>query len=184
MANALPEISLEGIHYIVALDPGPRQSAIVRYRCLRGDNPIEYAAISPNDAIRFELTWRQRRPLKETILVIEKIARYGMPVGETVFDTCQWTGRFIERWFSIYIQLTRVQVKSALHLPANAKDSNVRQAVMDRFKPTGGGKTPQVGIKKQPGPLYAIKAGGGKDVWQALALALATVDIAQEQERR
>ena len=49
-----------------------------------------------------------------------------------------------------------------------AKDSNVRQALLDRFPATGGGKTPQIGTKSKPGPLY----GFSKDMWAALGVAL------------
>jgi hypothetical protein len=47
-------------------------------------------------------------------------------------------------------------------------DKHVRQAILDRFPGTGGGKTPQIGTKKQPGPLYGVKG----HMWAALAVAL------------
>ena len=37
-----------------------------------------------------------------------------------------------------------------------AKDTNIRQRVIDIFPATGGGKTPQIGTKKEPGPLYGV----------------------------
>ena len=47
---------------------------------------------------------------------------------------------------------------------ARAKDSNIRQALLDRF----GGKDIAVGTKADQGPLYGIK----KDVWSALAIGV------------
>ena len=49
-----------------------------------------------------------------------------------------------------------------------AKDSNIRQAILDRYPTTGGGKCPQVGTKKEPGPLYGVS----KDVWAAIGVGL------------
>ena len=61
-----------------------------------------------------------------------------------------------------------------MHLCGNnsAKDSNVRQALIDRFPRSGGGKTPQIGTKGDPGPLYGIK----KDEWAALGVAITTLE--------
>jgi len=64
------------------------------------------------------------------------IASYGMPVGREVFETCLWIGRFIECWCGPYTLVYRREVKSFLCADSRAKDSNVRQAVIDRY----GGK--------------------------------------------
>jgi hypothetical protein len=49
-----------------------------------------------------------------------------------------------------------------------AKDANVRQALLDMFPRTGGGAVPQVGTKKEPGPLYGIST----HAWPALGVAI------------
>ena len=106
-------------------------------------------------------------------LAIEMIACYGMPVGQTVFDTCVWIGRFIECWTQgsnnkKYTRVYRKETKMHLCNSMRAKDSNIRQAIIDRYPATGGGKTPQIGTKAKPGPLYGVS----KDVWAALAVAI------------
>jgi len=61
-----------------------------------------------------------------------------------------------------------------MHLCKNnrAKDANIRQALLDRFPATGGGKAPQIGTKKQPGPLYGVTS----HLWSALAVAVTWAD--------
>jgi hypothetical protein len=62
----------------------------------------------------------------------------------------------------------RATVKAHLCRSAKAKDSNVRQALIDLF----GGKENAIGTKKTPGPLYGISG----DVWAALAVAVTWYD--------
>lgn len=58
-----------------------------------------------------------------------------------------------------------------LHLCSDmrAKDSNIWQALLDRF----GGKSAAVGLKKTPGPLYGITSHARA----ALALAITDHDM-------
>ncbi|KKK88550.1 hypothetical protein LCGC14_2742030, partial [marine sediment metagenome] len=104
-------------------------------------------------------------------LAIEMVASYGMPVGATVFETCLWIGRFIQSWDDD-ITYTKIYRKSDVCMTlchtTRAKDSNIRQAIIDRYPATGGGKCPQIGIKSKPGPLYGVS----KDIWSALAVAI------------
>lgn len=151
---------------VLAIDPGPVQSAVVYYDTIHRILVPPFG-IRQNDDLLSALQGRR------TIhLVIEMIASYGMPVGKTVFETCVWIGRFIQRWEEAvpdsHRLIYRKDVKMHLCQSARAKDSNVRQALIDKFPATGGGKTPQIGTKKQPGPLYGVS----KDVWSALAVAV------------
>jgi len=95
-----------------------------------------------------------------------------MPVGKDVFETCVWSGRFIQvavdAGHKVPELIYRKEVKMHLCGSMRAKDSNIRQAILDLFDPSGGGKTPQVGTKKEPGPLFGVS----KDVWAALGVAL------------
>lgn len=80
-------------------------------------------------------------------LVIEMIASYGMAVGKTVFDTCVWIGRFIEA--GIYANVTteyiyRKDEKINICNSMKAKDSNIRQALIDRFGIVGTKKNPRL----------------------------------------
>jgi hypothetical protein len=142
---------------VLALDPGPRFTAWAVWNGVKCDG-----AKWENDYL-FRLV--------ETTgmhLAIEWIACYGMAVGAEVFDTCRWVGRY-EQAAKRPIQLVkRLQVKMHLCHSARANDSNIRQAIIDRF----GGKAVAIGTKAAPGPLYGV-AG---DVWAALALALTVAD--------
>lgn len=121
-------------------------------------------------------------------LAIEMPASYGMAVGRTVFDTCVWVGMFSMlvgpyKTYKVYrksVNKLHGIDSVAMHLcrSTRAKDSNIRQALIDMYPPTGGGKTPQIGTKKQPGPLYGFSA----DMWAALAVAVTFADWLKEIE--
>jgi len=114
-----------------------------------------------------------KMPDNGATLAIEMIASYGMAVGREVFETCVWIGRFQQAWHTpdgvklVY----RRDVKMQLCGSPKAKDANIRQALLDMFPATGGGKTPQIGTKAQPGPLYGITS----HAWAALAVAVTAV---------
>jgi hypothetical protein len=85
-----------------------------------------------------------------------------------------WIGRFTERWRANRLdrlrcsevrRVKRIEVKSHLCHSARATDSNVRQALIDKFGP---GKEKAIGLKATPGPLYGVS----KDVWAALGVAV------------
>lgn len=106
-------------------------------------------------------------------VAIEMVASYGMAVGATVFDTCVWIGRFQQalHWNGIDSELVfRRDVKLHHCGQARAKDSNIRQALIDRFGAgaSNGGK----GTKANPGFFYGMTA----DCWQAAALAVYIAD--------
>ena len=93
-----------------------------------------------------------------------------MAVGREVFETCVWIGRFQQAWRDPgAVELVyRKDVKLHLCGTNKAKDANVRQALLDMFPRTGGGATPQVGTKHQPGPLYGVSS----HAWPALGVAI------------
>ena len=108
---------------------------------------------------------------------LEMIASYGMPVGAEVFETAVWIGRFMEAAClngSRVERVTRVQVKTHLCHSARAKDSNVWQAILDRF----GGKAAAVGNKAAAGPLYGITSHARA----ALAVALYAHDCSRKND--
>lgn len=81
------------------------------------------------------------------LLVIEMIASYGMAVGQTVFETCVWIGRFVEiaSFNNIKFEyIYRKDEKMNLCYSMKAKDSNIRQALIDRFGPVGTKKNPRL----------------------------------------
>jgi hypothetical protein len=148
---------------ILAIDPGPTQSAWVVYR---DGKPLDFAIVA-NDVLleRLRITGYEA-------VVIEKVESYGMAVGRDVFETVFWSGRFAEAAEPLPVdRIGRKAVK--LHLCGNtrAKDSNIRQALIDRYGGVGG-KRAAIGLKASPGPLYGVS----KDVWAALAVAVTYAD--------
>lgn len=146
---------------ILAIDPGPSESAWVEYDDYF-ENPVQEFGKWPNDKV---LSLCCTDDYDE--VVIEMIASYGMAVGKEVFETCVWIGRFMQMFPGYTVRITRNEIKNHLCHSSKANDSNIRQAIIDRF----GGQS-AIGLKKSPGPLYGIS----KDVWAALAVALTWAD--------
>ena len=148
---------------ITGIDPGDRQSAIVT---IDGRGEVLRHAILPNKDMMTEITAGM-----SGVIAIEMIASYGMPVGKTVFETCVFVGRMVQA-LGVMMYETRViyrkDVKMHLCNSMRAKDGNIRQALIDRYPATGGGKNPVIGTKKEPGALYGIS----KDEWAALGVAI------------
>ena len=156
---------------ILAIDPGNEESA---YCVIEKDTykPVEFGKIS-NEALLDYMF--DDLPDKVDTLVIEKVASYGMAVGATVFDTCIWTGRLIQFYLdftSPYRQrveyIYRKDEKLNLCGSMKAKDSNIRQALIDRFG--------EVGTKKNKGFFYGFK----KDIWAAFAVGCTYLDKQKE----
>lgn len=145
---------------LLAIDPGPEQSALLGYDV--GLRRVLDKSILENAKALHDV--RHLHSLYDW-LVIEWITSYGMPVGAEVFDTCRWCGRFEEAWGGALALLSRRSVKHHLCGTARAKDANVRQALLDRFGP---GREKAIGLKATPGPLYGIKS----HLWSALAVAV------------
>ena len=149
---------------ILAIDPGPERSGWV----LCSDMIIVASGVDCNDAV---LLYMQRfSPTDGTTLAVEMIASYGMAVGQEVFDTCVWVGRFKQEWHTpAAVRLVyRKDVKLHLCGDTRAKDGNIRQALIDLYPRTGGGKVPQIGVKAKPGPLFGVTT----HAWAALGVAV------------
>jgi hypothetical protein len=147
---------------VFAIDPGNTESG--------------YAFISMPEFQLLEFGKIENKMLMQNIpflagqadqFAIEMVASYGMPVGKDVFETCVWIGRFIEaahprQHHFVY----RKDEKLCLCGSLKAKDSNIRQALIDRYAKFDfkNGK----GTKKNPDTFYGVS----KDVWQAIAVAV------------
>lgn len=109
-------------------------------------------------------------PYKVDKLACEMMQGQGMPVGKEVFETLVWIGRFVQAWHDPekVIMVFRKSVKIHLCGTNRANDSNVRQAIIDLYEPTGGGTTPQIGTKGQPGPLFGVSS----HVWPAIGVGI------------
>ncbi len=139
---------------ILAIDPGPAESAFVHLR----DGEIVDKGKAVNDDL---LDFLNENYFDE--LVIEKIASYGMAVGEEVFETVFWSGRFTQA-VGDAVRIPRMRVKMHLCKSPKANDSNIRQALIDRY---GG-----IQATKKGGALHGVS----KDIWAALAVGLTYLD--------
>lgn len=148
---------------IFAIDPGNIESAY----CLLDDyKPIDKGKISNEDLL--EIIKNE----KYDLIVLEMIASYGMAVGKSVFETCVWIGRFIEkRNCKDFEYIYRKEEKINLCNSMKAKDGNIRQALIDRFG--------IVGTKKNQGFFY----GFSKDMWSAYAVGCTYLDKRRENEK-
>lgn len=151
---------------ILAIDPGATQSGWCLYDPRLVKAPIHFSGVVPNAQVAAYLEGRSDYPWGHCI--IEWIAHYGrgMPAGASVFDTCRWVGRFEQAWkhdAACTLMMCR-DVKLHLCGSVKAKDSNIRQALIDKF----GGKDKAIGKKANPGPLHGVKS----HAWSALALAV------------
>jgi hypothetical protein len=154
---------------ILAIDPGSEQSAWVTWDSAIGE-PGDFG-IDANETLLARL--RGYSVTTFAAVVIEKIEGYGMPVGAEVFETVRWAGRFEEACQPTRVErLGRKAIKIALCGSTKAKDPNIRQALIDRFTKPG---QPAIGTTKARGPLYGVS----KDVWAALAVAVAWADGAR-----
>ena len=155
---------------VLAIDPGNQQTAY----CL-----VEVATRAPLEFGKWDnqsMLGYLKAAARETA-AIEMVASYGMAVGADVFETCVWIGRFAQVLTDAGTEpqlVKRLPVKVHHCHSAKATDSNIRQALVDRFalgQPNHG-----KGTKAEPGWFHGFAA----DVWAAYALGVYQADRMQE----
>lgn len=159
----------ESLTPVLAIDPGPVESGW----CVFGR---EWRLFGRDGVSKHWFGIKENTELLRQInnanffripVVIERIASYGMPVGEDVFQTCFEIGRFDHDRTAHLVK--RHDIKMELCKSAKAKDSNIAAAVRDQITEwTGVEQRKLKGTKANPGPLYGVKS----HVWAALALAI------------
>ena len=150
---------------LLAIDPGSSQSAYVLFD--EGSNtPIINRFGKANNEVIIQGAAKIGGP--DDTLAIEFPRVRGMQVMQQVLDTCLVAGRIIQAWPGKWARIDRGHVKNCICGSSRATDSNIRTALLGMFPPTGGGKTPQIGVKAKPGPLYGLSA----DMWAALAVGI------------
>ena len=146
---------------VIAVDPGSEQSA---YLIWTGEKILDMGILENETLLRhFKpsfLVFSYGLKPSDLILLIEMPESFGMPVGKTIFETVFWIGRFCQTWQGEFKRVFRSQIKMHFCNSMRAKDSNIRQALINRFGSPG--------TKKNPGILYGVK----KDLWSALAIAV------------
>lgn len=150
---------------ILGIDPGNEHSA---YVVVDDEMQIIKAEKVSNETMlkRFEniLVLDSKKRIH---IAIEMIASYGMAVGKTVFDTCVFIGQLKQiaeqKGYNVTF-IYRKDEKMTICGSMKAKDSNIRQALIDRYAKFDfkNGK----GTKKNPDTFYGFKA----DMWAAFAV--------------
>lgn len=148
----------------IGIDPGDTHSAMTVYDgdeivyCGKLENKFFFERLKIEHGVASESA---PHPVR---VFMEGIQSYGMPVGQSVFDTCIYIGRLqllLEQNSMSYEMVKRTDIKLHHCGQTRAKDSNVRAALIERF----GDK----GTKKAPGFFYGI---AGNDQWSACAIAI------------
>ena len=156
---------------ILAIDPGNNTSG---YAVMDGYKPVRFGC-ADNDYL---LELLEAGSFEVDAVIIEMVASYGMSVGKEVFETCVWIGRFWQaaKEHSKVDRLYRIEEKEMICHDSRAKDSNIRQALIDRFAQHDfkNGK----GTKKKPDFFY----GFSKDMWAAFAVGVTWLDTQQRGE--
>lgn len=127
--------------------------------------PIRFGKISNEDLLDIV------RNEEYDTLIYEEFQSYGMPIGVSTITSITWNGRYmqiaLDREKKVdYIY--RKEEKMNLCHSMKAKDSNIRQALIDRFG--------EVGTKKNQGWFYGFK----KDIWAAYAVGITWLDKQKE----
>lgn len=164
---------------ILAIDPGSEVSGVAVVDSV--DCAPLYVDLVSNGSL-LHLICAGAGVIEADRVAIEMVASYGMPVGAEVFDTCVWIGRFHEAvrggWYpNTGPELVfRRDVKLHICKTSLARDSNITQALVDRFAP--GQPNRGKGTKARPGWFH----GFAKDMWQAYALAVLAADRAEGRQ--
>lgn len=148
---------------ILGIDPGPTQSAFVLWNGERIGTHGKWT----NDEVRGLISTFDGGNVQ---IACEHLQCFGMTVGKDVFETAYWIGDFrgeARKLNMPFIRVFRGEVKMHLCNSMRAKDSNIRQALIDRFGAPG--------TKKNKGLTYGLS----KDLWSAFAVAVLAMDLAK-----
>lgn len=155
-----------------AIDPGNEQSAW----CIMNE---KYELLHFNKQLNKDVmdVLLNTLPIID-VVVIERVASYGLPVGREVFETCEWIGRYAqeaEKETNVYY-IYRKDEKLYLCGEMRAKDANIRAALIERFAKHDlkNGR----GTKSNPDFFYGVKA----DIWSSIAIAVTYLDIQKEKK--
>lgn len=165
---------------IFAIDPGNVYSAYTVADKLEDEYRfLEFGKHENKKCMDVLLDW-MNKAYPPDVVVIERIQSYGMAVGASVFETCEWIGRFsqeAERYCKVdYIY--RKDEKVYICGDMRAKDANIRAALIERFAKFD--KKNGRGTKKNPDIFYGVSA----DMWAAAAVATTYMDMQTEKEKR
>ena len=157
---------------ILAIDPGNIESAYALIE-MPDFKLLDFGKVENEELLEmlknyeFEGWSKKEKYFKFHKAAVEMVASYGMAVGKSVFDTCVWIGRFVQALDGETVDFVyRIDEKMCLCKDSRAKDSNIRQALIDRYAKHDfkNGR----GVKKNPDTFYGV----AKDVWSAIAVGV------------
>ena len=135
---------------ILGIDPANEYSAFV---VVENDlSAVVDKGKIPNKELQDKISNWKAENYPIDYVAIEGIQSFGMPVGQTTFETCYFIGRLLE--------------KMTLCHSMKATDATIRQALIDLFAKDTPNKGK--GTKKEPGYFYGFKA----DIWSAFSIVI------------
>ena len=155
---------------ILAIDVGTTETGY----CLMDKNtykPLKFGKIDNNELLKIV------KEEEYNELVYEEFQSYGMPIGISTITSITWNGRYIQSALDrekkvgfVYRKDEKINLCGSM----KAKDSNIRQALIDRFAQFDfkNGK----GNKSKRDFFY----GFSKDVWAAYAVGVTYLDKQKE----
>ena len=160
---------------LLAIDPGDVQSAFC-FVDTTTFKPLYFAKEQNEEAMKHIVEYIEGSKTAVSNVnnaALEMIASYGMAVGRSTFETCRQIGRFAERLELLGVHVDyiyRKDEKLCICGQMRAKDSNIRQALIDRFAKFDfkNGK----GTKTNPDWFFGFRA----DCWAAYAVAITWLD--------
>lgn len=149
---------------VLGIDPGPEESAYVLWD---GERILELGNAPNRDLLcSLEDPARSFNIVPPSVCAIEQVRGFGIMASDGLFDTCCWSGRFLQAFGEHRTAwVPRKQVSKHICGTAGiSHDKFIREALITRF----GGKDIALGKKAAPGVLYGV-AG---HLWAALAVAI------------
>ena len=148
---------------VLAIDPGDIQSGFCvldseTLRPIRVGKELNATCLLMVQVERYDL------------LVIERVASYGMPVGREVLETCEWVGRYTQAATAPVGYIYRKEVVLHICNSPRGNDATIRRALIDRFATHD--RTNGKGNKKHPDFFFGFRA----DMWAAYAAGLAYIE--------
>ena len=161
---------------LLAIDPGDVYSAFC-FIDMETYKPLYFDKVKNDDMFDLIDIYIEKYKYDNSFslhVACEMISSYGMPVGKSVFETCVLIGA-IKMYMGIFYStrvdyIYRKDEKLCICGQVKAKDSNIRQALIDRFAKFDfkNGK----GTKKEPDWFFGFKA----DVWAAYCVGVTWID--------
>jgi len=145
---------------LTAIDPGPSESAYVCWDTERHDFWTPRQGFKMGLVSTDEMIFRLKRDAQSDLIAIEMVQSYGMTVGRSTFETALNVGRFMQsvqgRNAPYLVKLFgRPTIKGQI---GGKTDGEIRASLRMRY-----------GEAKKGEKLEGVK----KDIWSALALAVA-----------